>query len=112
MTGESWTIPEVRLIVVAGLLLIALPSLAVGQPFTLQYARETSPPEILSTPRFAEPNRTITLVWAAAFAVLILADAAIVSMPEIPQRLDILATVLALVGAYKFTIRATSQASR
>jgi hypothetical protein len=112
ITGQSWTIPAVRLVVDAGLLLIVLASLAIGQPFTLQYAREGTPPEIWSTPQFIEVNRTITLVWAAAFAVLVLADAAMVYVPEIPQRIDILATVLALVGAYKFTVRATSQASQ
>ncbi len=112
MTGESWNVPEVRLVVEAGLLLIVLASLAIGQPFTLHYAREAAPPETWSTPRFARVNRTITLVWAAAFAVPVLADAAMGSVPEIPRRLDILATVLALVGACKFTVRGTSQASR
>ncbi|MCF4125094.1 hypothetical protein [Methylobacterium sp. SyP6R] len=112
VTGQSWTIPAVRLVVDAGLLLIVLASLAIGQPFTLQYARETTPPEVWGTAPFRQVNRTITLVWAAAFAVLVLADAAMVSVPEIPRRIDILATVLALVGAYKFTVRATAQATQ
>jgi hypothetical protein len=111
-TGQTWTIPAVRLVVDAGLLLIVLASLAVGQPFTLQYARDTTPRDAWGTPQFFQVNRTITLVWAAAFAVLVLADAAMVYVPEIPRRIDILATVLALVGAYKFTVRATAQSSQ
>ncbi|MET7244565.1 hypothetical protein ABZT49_14475 [Methylobacterium sp. EM32] len=110
-TGEVWTIPAVRLVVDAGLLVIVLASLAAGRPFTLQYARETAPPEVWATPEFGRVNRAVTLAWAAAFAVLVLADAAMVFVPEIPRRLDILATVLALVCAYKFTARATSQAA-
>ncbi|SFU96601.1 hypothetical protein SAMN02799631_03467 [Methylobacterium sp. 174MFSha1.1] len=110
-TGQTWTIPAVRLVVDAGLLVIVLASLAAGRPFTVQYARETTPPEVWSTPEFGRVNRAVTLAWAAAFAVLVLADAAMVFVPEIPRRLDILATVLALVGAYKFTARATSQSA-
>ncbi|UHC13771.1 hypothetical protein LRS73_14310 [Methylobacterium currus] len=111
VTGQTWTIPAVRLVVDAGLLVIVLASLAVGRPFTLQYARETTLPEIWARPHFTRVNRAVTLAWAAAFAVLVLADAAMVFVPEIPRRIDVLATVLALVGAYKFTVRETSRAS-
>jgi hypothetical protein len=109
-TGQVWTIPAARLVVDGGLLLIVLASLAAGRPFTLQYAREGASPEVREHPRFLAVNRRITLVWAAAFAVLVLADATIIYVPEIPRRLDIIATVLALVGAYKYTARATAQA--
>jgi hypothetical protein len=109
-TAQLWTIPAVRLVVDAGLLLIVLASLAAGRPFTLQYARENTPREVWSSPRFLAVNRNITLAWAAAFAVLVLADAAMVYVLEIPRRLDIIATVLALVGAYKYTARASSKA--
>ncbi|GEL44719.1 hypothetical protein MEX01_53100 [Methylorubrum extorquens] len=109
-SGRAWTIPFIRLVVDEGLFLIVLASLAFGEPFTLQYARETTPPEFWGSPKFLSVNRTITLVWAGAFAVLVLADLAMVYVPAIPRRLDILATVLALVGAYIFTVRATARA--
>ncbi len=111
VTGQTWTIPAVRLVVDAGLLVVVLASLAAGRPFTLQYARETTPPEVWASPDFGRINRAVTLAWAAAFAVLVLADAAMVFVPDIPRRIDILATVLALVGAYRFTVRATPRAS-
>ncbi|KAB1069915.1 hypothetical protein [Methylobacterium planeticum] len=107
---HEWTIPAVRLIVDGGLLLIALFSLAIRVPFTLQYARESAPREVWSTPQFYAVNRNITAVWAGAFAVLVVADAAMIYLPEIPRRIDIIATVLALVGAYTFTVRATGRA--
>jgi len=109
-TGQTWTIPAVRLVVDGGLLVIVLVSLAAGRPFTLQYAREGAASEVWDHPRFLAVNRTLSLVWAAAFAVLTFADAAMIWVPEIPRRLDIIATVLALVGAYKFTARATERA--
>lgn len=37
---SAWSVAGVRLCVDAGLLLIVLVSMAVGRPFTLQYARE------------------------------------------------------------------------
>ena len=112
VTAYAWTIPEVRLVVDAGLLAIALASLAVGVPFTLQYARESTPAEVWSRPEFLAVNRRITLVWVGVFLVMVAADAAMVFVPAIPRRLDIIATVLVLVGAFKFTARATQPRSR
>ena len=60
-TAHTWTIPTARLIVDAGLLAVVLFSLAVGQPFTLQYARESTPVEVWSEPAFLAVNRRITL---------------------------------------------------
>ena len=41
--APPWTVATVRLAVDAGLLAIVLVSLAIGRPFTLQYARERVP---------------------------------------------------------------------
>src|SRR5579872_3568049 len=45
LAAPNWTIATVRLAVDGGLLLIVLFSLAIGMPFTLQYARESVPEE-------------------------------------------------------------------
>lgn len=45
----------------------------------------------------------ITAVWALAFFVMVLADLVLVYMPDVPPRYGIVATVLGLVGAVKFT---------
>ncbi|MEJ0048520.1 MAG: hypothetical protein WDN04_22215 [Rhodospirillales bacterium] len=101
--GAAWSIFGVRLRVDAGLLLIVLLSMAVGRPFTLQYAREQAAADLWNTPQFARTNLIITAVWAVAFAVLVLADLAVLYVPGLPPRVSIWATILALVGAFKFT---------
>jgi hypothetical protein len=99
----AWSIVGVRLRVDLGLLVIVLVSLALQRPFTLQYAREQTPPEIWNSPRFVRTNYVITAVWALAFAVLVLADLVLLYVPALPPRVGIIATIAALVGAIKFT---------
>lgn len=101
--GPAWTVIDVRLRVDAGLLLIVLLSMVVGRPFTLQYAREQVAPELWNTPVFVRTNYVITAVWALAFAVMVLAELALLYVPNLPQRAGVIAIVLALVGAVKFT---------
>ncbi|MDB5413729.1 MAG: conserved rane protein of unknown function [Rubritepida sp.] len=101
--GANWSIVGVRLRVDAGLLAIVLLSMAIGRPFTMQYAREEVAPEFWDSPEFRRTNYVITGIWALAFAVLVAADLVLLYMPEIPPRASIIATILALVGAVKFT---------
>jgi hypothetical protein len=102
--GEpTWSVIGVRLCVDTGLLLIVLLSMAVGRPFTLQYAREQVAPEFWSSPEFARTNYVITAVWALAFCAMVIAELALLYIPGVPQRVGIIAIVLALVGAVKFT---------
>jgi hypothetical protein len=99
----SWSVVGVRLVVDAGLLLIVLASLAMRRPFTLQYAREQVAPELWGTPGFVRTNYVITAVWALAFAMMVAAELVLLYLPGIPPRAGIIAIVLALVGAVKFT---------
>ncbi len=101
--GPTWSVIGVRLCVDAGLLLIVLVSMAVGRPFTLQYARAQVAPEFWSNPEFVRTNYVITAVWALAFAVMVAAELVLLYVPGIPPRAGIVAIVLALVGAVKFT---------
>jgi hypothetical protein len=100
-----WSLMGVRLAVDCGLLAIVLASIAVDRPFTLQYARERVPENVWNSPLFLSINRRITWVWAAAFAALVAAHAAVVFVPGTPVYLDIVVTVLALLGAFRFTER-------
>jgi hypothetical protein len=93
----------VRLAVDAGLLAIVLVSLAIGRPFTLQYAREQVPEQFWATPRFMAVNRAISSVWGGCFAVMVLADVAAEYAPAIPIWVDVAASVAAFVGALWFT---------
>jgi hypothetical protein len=83
--------------------LIVLISLAVGKPFTLQYAREQVPREFWESPEFRKTNYVISSVWALAFAVLIVTEVVILLSSRVPQRLGVVIIVLALLGAGKFT---------
>jgi len=64
--APTWTVATVRLAVDAGLLAIVLVSLAIGQPFTLQYARERVPEQFWALPVFFTTNVVITTIWAGA----------------------------------------------
>ncbi len=99
----NWPIVGVRLAVDSGLFLIVLASVALRQPFTLQYAREQVAPEFWQTPQFIRTNYAITLAWAAAFAVMVAADIVMLYVPAVPMRAGIIVTILALVAAVKFT---------
>ena len=101
--GPTWSIVGVRLRVDLGLLLIVVVSIALRRPFTLQYAREQVAPELWQSPQFVRTNYVITIVWALAFVVLVLADLVLLYLPSLPPRIGIIATILALVGAVKFT---------
>lgn len=102
--APRWTVATVRLAVDGGLLAIVLVSLAIGRPFTLQYAREQVPQQFWTSPVFVAVNRRITAVWALALAVFVAADAAAEWLPAVPLWLDIAASAAALAGAIWFTV--------
>lgn len=101
--GAVGSVIGVRLCVDAGLLVIVLLSMALRRPFTLQYAREQVDPALWDTREFIRTNYIITTVWAFAFAVMAVAEAALLFVPAMPQRAGIITIILALVGAMKFT---------
>jgi hypothetical protein len=101
--GASWSVAAVRLRVDAGLFLIVLASIALRQPFTLQYARERVAPDLWNSPDFVRVNYAITFAWAAAFAVMVAADLLMTYMSSVPHSVGIVITVAALYAAIKFT---------
>ena len=102
-THGQWSVPEVRLAVDSGLLAIVLVSMAIRQPFTLQYAREQVPPEVQDSPGFILVNWHISIVWALAFVLMVAADLVMARWPQVPLAVGIVVTVAALVGAVGFT---------
>jgi hypothetical protein len=111
-TQWPWTIMSVRLVVDSGLLAIVLISLAIGLPFTLQYARERTSEQVWRTPFFMTVNRRVTWAWAAAFAVLVAMHAAVVLLPAVPAWLDLVVTAVALGGAFRFSTWYPAQARK
>jgi hypothetical protein len=99
----QWTLLGVRLRVDAGLMLVVLASIAVRKPFTLQYAKEQTSPDIWTQPAFIKTNYVLTAAWALAFAAMVLADVCMIFLPSVPLWVGVATTVVALVGAMKFT---------
>ena len=102
-TGGAWSIVEVRLAVDAGLFAIVLISILIGQPFTLQYARERVTPEIAALPQFKTVNYMLSGIWALAFLVMTCADFVMARVPSVPLWIGVVVTVAALAGAVWFT---------
>ena len=74
----------VRLIVDTGVLAIALGSIAIRKPFTIQYAREVVAAEVYTQPRFIKTNYILTWVWSAAFVLMLAADIVSIYLPSMP----------------------------
>ncbi len=88
------------------LAVIAFGSMAVGMPFTLQYAREQADPAVWHTHAFIRTNYMITGVWGLAFLVAALAGAYGDLVLHNPNNLwtGWIIQILAIVAALKFTV--------
>ena len=84
LTGHVWSSSAVKLAVDAGVLAIALASLAIGKPFTLQYAREMADAKTAQLPDFLTANYVITWAWALAIALMMTANALVIYIPGLP----------------------------
>ncbi|HTW32998.1 MAG TPA: hypothetical protein VMD53_00160 [Rhizomicrobium sp.] len=99
------SIPVVRLVVDGGLMTIALVSILIGNPFTLDYAREQVSEEFWHTPLFLRTNYIVAGVWVLAFGAMTAADAAATFSARFPLTLDIAASLATLALAIVFTTR-------
>ncbi|MFG2293434.1 hypothetical protein [Streptomyces sp. NPDC048603] len=88
------------------LTLIAFGSIAVGVPFTIQYAKEQVDPALWDTPAFLRTNRIITAAWGLAFLVAALAGAYGDLVLHNPDNLwtGWVIQILAIVAAVRFTV--------
>ena len=93
----------VKLTVDAGMLAIALISLAIRKPFTLQYAVEAVDTETAKLPDFLRANDVITSVWAAAFVLMMLGNLMLIYLPGLPLWLGIAVAFAARYAALYFT---------
>ncbi len=94
-----------RLVVDGGLFVMAVLSMLLRHPLTLQYAREQVPKEFWETARFVFTNYLLTGAWAVAFATMTLADAIANKNKQLPVSLDVAVSLLVLVVAILFTAR-------
>jgi hypothetical protein len=84
------------------LALIALGSLAFV-PFTEQYARESTPPEVWDQPVFKHVNRVLTLMWGLVFAAIAVAAFISIKVPSTGDWTEWVIPAVLLVAAFKFT---------
>jgi hypothetical protein len=103
--APSLSMPASRFIIDVGLLLIALASMIMRNPFTLQYAREQVAQEFWGDPRFVRANYVVTAIWALAFAVMATADAIATFTRGFPLPLDIAGGMGVLAIAIFITAR-------
>ena len=70
--SPMWLEVHGSLLANSGIAVIAIVSLIINKPFTLQYARETVPSEYWQTTLFLRINQIITGVWALGFVCNVL----------------------------------------
>jgi hypothetical protein len=68
--GDAFVVRWIQPLGNAALLAIMVVSVLIKKPFTLQYARASTPPEVWDSPGFLYVNNLITYVWIAAMAVM------------------------------------------
>ncbi len=85
--------------------MIAFGSMAVGMPFTLQYAREQVDPTLWQTRAFVRTNYVIMAVWGLAFLVAALAGGYGDLVLRNPNNIwtGWIIQILAIVAALRFT---------
>jgi hypothetical protein len=103
IANPAWSIHGGRLFVTSGLLAIVLVPIAIGRPFALRYARGFDDWYFWRQPGAVLANHVVTAVWALNFALMVLADIALLNMPRAPLGIDVAVEILAGLGALWFT---------
>ena len=70
LAETEWSRTEIGLAFDFSIFAVALVSIVLRTPFTLQYARETSDAATRAEPDFIKVNYVLTGVWAAAMALM------------------------------------------
>ena len=84
LIDASLSASAIKLTVDAGVLVIALVSLAIRHPFTLQYALEVVDTETAVLPGFIKANYIITWAWAACMVLMMAGNILMIYLPGLP----------------------------
>jgi hypothetical protein len=93
----------IRLAVDAGIFVIALGSLLLRRPFTLQYAIEAVPADTAAQPGFVRANYIITGAWTAAALLMMASNVVLIYVPGLPIWLGLAVAFAARNSALYFT---------
>lgn len=88
------------LLVSGGLAAFVLGGIALGSPFSLEWARETAPAAIWNAPAFIETNLIISLVWGLGFALLAVVSLPLEMMPGRRVRSLVAASVMTAAAVF------------
>jgi hypothetical protein len=101
---DMWTVGHLGVLANGALAAGAWATVAIGKPFTLDYAREHVDPALWNEPHFVRSNMLITSVWATTFTVN--ATLAFVKMERIvlPDLACELLSYALLIGTAVFTV--------
>ena len=103
LVDASLSASAIKLTIDTGVLAIALVSLAIGQPFTLQYAREAVDAETAVLPGFIKANYIITWAWTACMALMMTGNILMIYLPGLPLWAGIAIAFAARSTAVYFT---------
>ena len=101
VSGKTVSLFAVRLAGDAAFTLVALGSLLLRRPFTLQYQQPR--PQGPLSPLARRIHNQITGVWALAFAVMTAVDGVMLTQPALSTAFGVGVTIAALAAAIKFT---------
>ncbi|MDA9497696.1 hypothetical protein [Bradyrhizobium sp. CCBAU 11357] len=93
----------VKLSVDVGIFVIALGSMLLRHPFTLQYALEAVPAETAAMPGFLRANYIITGAWTAAALLMAAANLVLLYVPGLPLWSSLAVAFAARNSAIYFT---------
>lgn len=103
LVDSSLSASAVKLAVDAGVLAIALTSIAIRRPFTLQYAREVVAADIHALPGFLTANYIMTWAWTACFVLMMIGNILMIYLPSLPLWAGIAIAFAARSAAVYFT---------
>jgi hypothetical protein len=100
---HEWNDFSIRLAINVGMLTIALVSIAMKMPFTLQYAREQVDAETTREPAFLRVNYVLSWAWVGAMLLMLVADIFMIYFPSLPLWTGLVAIYAARNAAIYFT---------
>lgn len=103
LVDRSFSGLAARTTVDVGMLAIALASLVLRFPFTLQYARERVAADVAEQPDFRRANYVLTGIWTAALITMLAGDLLAMYVPWLPFWTGIAAAFAARNAAAGFT---------
>lgn len=95
--------PMVRIVINGGLLAVALTSLGLRAPFTLQFARDQVSAETAARPQFRRAMYVLSWTWAGSFALMLGVDVVALLYPQLPVWSGLAVTFATRNAAVQFT---------